>query len=287
MPSPWPDLSVNYAHAWTEISKGIDSGGGYYYVTYYIQDSWQDADTIINELLGYASRVGQQSYQRSPHQYPLDPSGRSLCYEATCEGVGNAVPNADGYPVYSNGYFIHAKYRVPPIPMYPQNDPENLTGIDPATPLLFASQDVDFETDFILLEKSQYVFASDSKKCSVPVKIEVGVSVMDVTFYRVPWLPMSLFRTLRGQVNNAPFLGSATGCVLFKGARTHRDRLTDGTYVKQVQLILHDRTKPWNQVYRPDTLAWDTIQDSGGVKPYTAGNLSSLLVLGQAYAVGG
>jgi hypothetical protein len=285
MPSPWPDLTVNYAHAWTEIRKGIDSNGPFYKVQYYIDQPWSVADTVVNELLGYARKSGQSIYQQCPHQYPLDPSGRSLCCQADVVGVGAPNLNSDGYPSYQSGFFVDAIYKVPGIPMYAAQDPENLMGIDPSTPLLFATQDVDFSTDVIILDNTAYTYASDSKVSKTPVKKEVGITVLDMTFYRVPYMPTPLFRSLRNRVNSSSFMGAPAGSVLFKGARTHKEINGDGSYVQSVQLIFHERDQLWNKVFRPDTLAWDTLQDGGGAGPYTSGNLSQLLALGQSYAV--
>jgi hypothetical protein len=285
MPSPWPDLTDPYAHAWTEIHKGIDTQGPYYKVTYYFEESWATADQMVNELLGFATKSGQSIFWQGPHQYPLDPTGRSLCYQADVVGVGAPQLNSDGYPMYSNGFFIDALYRVPPVPMYPQQDPENLIGIDPATPLLWASQELDFDNDFIILEKSSYKFASDGTTSTVPVRVELGITTMVITFHRVPYMPTSLIRSMRGQVNNAVFMGAAAGNVLFKGCRTKMDWNTDGSYTKSIQCIFQERTQAWNKVFRPDTLTWDTLQDGSGNGPYVAGNLSNLLVQAQAYAV--
>ena len=230
MPSPWPDLTVNYAHSWTEIRKGIDSQGPYYKVVYYIQQPWSTGDLVVNELLGYASKTGGSIYWQGPHQYPLDPTGRSLCCEASVIGVGAPDLNSDGYPAYDNGFFVEALYRVPTIPMYAANDPENLMGIDPATPLLWASQDMDFSTDYILLDRSAYTFASDSKKSNVPVRIKSNIIIFDITFHRVPYMPTSLVTSAGGCVNSTTFMSGGVGKILFKGgARIAISTLTDHT----------------------------------------------------------
>lgn len=291
MPSPWPDLTVPYAHAWTEIHKGIDTTGPYYKVMYYIEESWATADQVVNELLGFSAKQGGSIYFQGPHQYPLDPTGRSLCFQADVVGAGNMIANSDGYPQYDGGFFVEALYRVPPIPMYAVNDPDNLMGIDPGTPLLWCSQDVDFIDNYILLENSQYIYSSDSAPSNVPVRIPDPTSVLELTFHRVPYNPYAvapLIRSLRGQTNNATFLGAAQGTVLFKGARTHRESFSGGSYVLTVQLIFHEKNQDWNKIFRPDTCKWDLLvaPGGGGVLPYTQGTLSNLLKLGQTYTAG-
>jgi hypothetical protein len=286
MPSPWPDLTVQYAHCWTEVRKGIDMQGPYYKVQYYIEQPWSVGDQVVNELLGYASKTGGSIYFQGPHQYPLDPTGRSLCCQAEVVGVGPPLLNSDGYPGYGTGFFVDAMYRVPPIPMYAANDPDNAMGIDPATPLLWASQDLDFSTDYILLDRSQYKYVSDSTVSNVPVRIKSNIIVWNITFHRCPYMPIQLLTAAGGCVNSSTFMGAPAGQVLFKGPRTHRDINPDGSYIQSVQLVFHFRNKSWNKVFRQDTLLWDGLVDGSGNGPYTTYNLGNLLALGQSYTSG-
>lgn len=286
MPSPWPDLTVNYAHCWTEIRKGIDAQGPYYQVQYYIEQPWSVGDQVVNELLGYASKKGGSIYFQGPHQYPLDPTGRSLCCQAEVVGVGNMIPNNDGYPEYDTGFFVDATYRVPPIPMYAANDPDNLMGIDQATPLLWASQDLDFSTDIINLDRSQYKWASDGTVTNTPVRIKSNIIIMSITFHRVPYMPTALLMAAGGCVNSSTFMSAPAGQVLFTGPRTHRDINPDGSYVQSVQLNFKYRNKSWNKDFRPDTLLWDGLVDGSGNGPFATYNLNNLLALGQSYTAG-
>ena len=132
----------------------------------------------------------------------------------------------------------------------------------------------------IILPNTSFTFASDNSPAGVPVKIQVGVTVMQITFYKIPYMPTYLFRQLRGMTNQAPFLGAPTGCVLFKGARTNMTWNANAAAGRTIQLIFHERTQPWNQVFRRDKMAWDTLQDSNGNNLYTQGDLSQLVRFG-------
>ena len=46
-----PDLSIHYAHCWDTMSKGSDSQGPFYAVTYRFAN-WSDSDTVVNQLRG-------------------------------------------------------------------------------------------------------------------------------------------------------------------------------------------------------------------------------------------
>jgi hypothetical protein len=98
-----------------------------------------------------------------------------------------------------------------------------------------------------------------------------------MTFHQVPYLPIVLIRQKRMQVNNAPFLGAPTGCILFIGGRTTRDINKDGTLAQKVQYQFKDRDIPWNQFLRSDKKAWAEIQDSASNTMFATTDLSPLL----------
>ena len=194
-----------------------------------IQQPWSTGDLVVNELLGYASKTGGSIYWQGPHQYPLDPTGRSLCCEASVIGVGRGSEQRR-VPGLRQRFFRRGALSRADDPMYAANDPENLMGIDPATPLLWASQDMDFLTDYILLDRSAYTFASDSKKSNVPVRIKSNIIIFDITFHRVPYMPTSLVTSAGGCVNSTTFMSGGVGKIPFKGAaRIAISTLTDHT----------------------------------------------------------
>jgi len=271
-------LPYNFAHCWDEMYKGCDEQGPYYEVKY-VFDNWADSDAVVNALKGVTVRTGGVTTRNPPHQHPLSPN--LYCMSARVEGIGRPVRNPQGYPGYDGGFFVRATYRAPLIEgvINPADDPFGAQQIDPATPLLWCTQELDFDTETIIVPNTQFKWASDMTASTVPLKVTVGLSTLRLTYHRVPFTPTAQMRAYRGRVNNAAFLGGAVGCVLFKGGQTRREYATDGTVTRQVTLVFLERDRPWTQTLRRDTatLTWDSIVDSTGAKAYQSANLSNLL----------
>ena len=108
------------------------------------------------------------------------------------------------------------------------------------------------------------------------------MTILTLTFHKVPYLPMTQVRNLRGRVNSATFLGSAPGLVLFKGADTSRVYNTDGSICQEVKMTFHERdgNYPWNSAPSKDQqYTWSPVVDVNGNKPFLLGDLNALVQL--------
>lgn len=275
-------LSLPYSHNWDSFSKGFDNQGAYYDCTFNFvgPTNWALSDTIANQMMGLPTRVGGKTiFQNGPLQHPLSPG--LYCHDVRIEGIGDAVLNSNGYPSYSNGFLAHATFRswAPEGPFQASDDPNNLQTIDGQTSILWCTQELDFETDVITLSNTNYYFTSGLQKVGGPVKIEIGLTVMKLTFHRLPYLPGNAIRSLRGQINATPFLSATRGTVRFRGGRTIRDYNVDGSCAQKVELIFVERDHDWNYTIRPNGLVWDEISDLAGNLPFTYGELNNLIQL--------
>jgi hypothetical protein len=260
--------------------KGIDDQGPFYKVSYYFTD-WADSDMVANQLRGYSSRVGSTTIRSSPHQHPLSPN--LVCMSVDIEGCGQPSLNSSGLPYYSAGFFAHCTYRVWTAGPIPDNDPNYNNQIDPTTPVLWATQELDFGTEEYVHEKNQYTWSTgdalNGKMSGIPIRVSIGIVTMTITYHQLPYLPMTTVRNLRNRINNATFLGAAQYTVRFMGARTVRDFNTDGTVCQKVQLTFKEREADWNKFLRKDKLQFDYIVDSSSNKVFTAADLSPLVSL--------
>jgi len=259
--------------------KGVDDQGPYYEVRY-LFDHWADSDAVVNLLLGLASRSGGTTTRTGPHQHPLSPN--LYCRSARVEGVGGPLLNANGFPSYDSGFFVRATYRawIPEGLIDPAMDPFGFQQIDPTTPLLWCTQELDWDTDWVSVPNHAYKWISDASPAPIPVKVPSGITTMRITFHRFPFLPMGPMRTYRNKVNTTTFLGAAPKTVLCKGANVRREYLADGTVAQTVGLIFLERDQKWVNYFRPDTMKWDTVYfpaPGGSVFLYQDTDLNPLL----------
>lgn len=259
------NLPIQYAHTTEFFSKGHDQEGPFYAVKYYISD-WSQSDAFVNALRGIVQMTGGTGgtvTRTAPHQHPLSPN--LYCMSAVAEGVGTPILNASGLPNYSQGAIITAEYR-PMVPYGFVNDGQN---IDPSTPLVWCTQEIEFGTEMLVIPNSNMLFSGTIRRANYPFKVNVNVTHLSLTFHKLPYIPMGQVRACRGRVNLTTFLGASAGCVLFKGAKTVRDFNTDGTVVQKVMLMFAERdsTQPWNYLLDPYDMTWRQVLSSVGSNP--------------------
>jgi len=272
-------LTFNYAHSWTDISKGADQNGAFYEVTYVIMGDWQkDGDTAVNELVGFTSGPPGAASYIPAHQYPLSPN--LLCVSAVVvDGFGAPNLNAQGYPSYTNGGFlVKARYQAMPWSPYGAADPSNLQGIDPATLIPYCTQNLDFECSTQGVPGlAGWKWNLTGAPVTTPMQLRSWSTVMDLTFHTVPYLNSPLIRSLRGSINEDVFLGGSQYCVLFRGARTKLTLQAGGNYAREIQLVFVENNNSWNQVINPATGKLDTLLSPTSTGLYPTADLTPLL----------
>jgi hypothetical protein len=270
-------LPIQYSHLLEGFTKGIDQGGPFYRVIYKILN-WQDTDLFCNALMGYARATGSPGNftvtRGVPHQHPLSPN--LFCVSATViQGLGSPILSPTGYPNYDGGAFIQAEYRTPPFNFGPAGNGYDLNNqIDPGTPIAWCTQELDHGTETMTVDQVD--------KSKPPAKINVPLTILKLTFHKLPYMPVTVVRAARGCVNSTTFLGSAAGLVVFKGATTHREFNTDGSVVQEVAMSFYERPAafPWNSGPSPaNPYTWIAVTDSNGNKPYLSYDLNLLLQL--------
>lgn len=271
-------MSTSLPYSYTTLidgfSKGVDQSGPFYRVVYKL-NNWSDSDGFCNALLGFghASGPGGTTVTKgSPHQYPL--STNLFCQSAVVvEGLGNPILSAAGTPNYDGGALVQAEYRPAKFDFGPLDYNNTNNQIDPGTPLTYCTQELDFNTETLLIEGHM---AGD-----VPAKIQVPTTVLNLTFHELPYLPVTAMRNLRGRVNSTAFLGAATGLVLFRGGSTQRKFNADGSVVQEVKLCFEERDShyPWNSgPTKGAPYTWVPVVDTNGNKPYKTADLNPLVI---------
>lgn len=271
-------LPVNYTHIYPEFYKGVDEQGPYFNVEY-LFDNWADSDNVMYSLLGKTTYIAGSVVKGGPHQHPLNPNLYCRAAEVV-EGYGQPILNTNGLPNYTGGFKVRATYRMGTLDgqINPSDDPNNFNQIDPTTPLLWCTQEIDHETEVITVPNHSYKW-STGLIANIPIKVEIGLTIMKLTFHQLPYMPMGVARNLRGRINSKTFLGASKGTVRFRGATTIRDFSSDGTVVQKVAMTFVERDYDWNYYLRPDSFTWDTINDGAGNHPFMYADLTPLIKL--------
>lgn len=277
---PTSSYPIDVAHGVDYFAKGIDAQGPYFRVEYLI-NSYAQSSIFVDFLLGLVNATGTTYGRRAPHRHPLAPN--LYCQSAeVVEGFGGPLLNASGLPQYAGAAKIRAEYRPWAGGCLEMTPNELNQQIDPATPILWCTQEIEGSVETYTLPKTSLKFISDNSPTDMPFRLNVSVMHMNLTFHQVPYLPATvLANAMAAPVNNATFLGVATGLVLYKGFKTSREYQSDGTVAQKVMLSFARRPTgmKWNHLPRPDTLVWaGVVAQSGGGVPYNESDLGALLV---------
>lgn len=143
-----------------------------------------------------------------------------------------------------------------------------------------------FEIDFagageiLLAPETTYTF-SDGTPTNTPVAINLQGAEINVTRYRMPFLPDQYMIACAGMLNNAPFqIGNniyAEGTLLFApgNSSTRSDPLGNLTYNAQYKFLY--RYPGWNYSLHPNgTSGWEIVTDGNGNPPYQYANFNIL-----------
>jgi hypothetical protein len=261
------------------FSKGIDGQSPFYRCIFMI-DNWADTDSFCNALMGFGTSTGPISgitvTRGVPHAFPTSPN--LYCVSATVvQGLGDLIRNVDSLPGYDGGALIAAEYRPPPWNFSGGDNPNH--NFDAATPIAWATQELDFSSQSFTLPNSKLKFTATNDPTDVYVKFEIPITIMTLTYQKMPYLPMGVIGNLSGRVNNATFLGKPAETVLFKGAKTGREFNTDGTVVQRVSLTFEARHAdfPWNSLPSGDDVTFRPVTDKNGAKMYKTADFSPLV----------
>lgn len=250
-----------------EMSEGQQEGcndqGPWAIKTFFME--WSNRRQFSLDMKGFSGTSGPSSpwNRPQPFGYPDPVSGVTLyAKDILIDPLGDIILGSD--PIE----WTHAKatvtfgllsYTVD----FSVNDPLFLNSLstDPTEneSLQYATQELDFGSNLVPIPPSCVSFLTGGAKYNVHVYKRETIIDMVVTWNRYPLLPMDLIATYANKVNNATFLGRATGTVMLDGAKTVREQEPDGTITQKVQMHFKWREEDWNKEPREDTGAYDLI----------------------------
>jgi hypothetical protein len=261
------------------FSKGVDQGGPFYRCLFMIED-WDSSDAFCNSLMGFGTSTGPITgitvTRGVPYAFPTSPN--LFCVSATVvQGLGKLTTNAESLPGYDAGALIAVEFRPPPWNFSGADNPNH--NFDPATPIAWASQELSFSSQSFTLPNSKLKFTATNDPTDVYVKFEIPITIMTLTYHKLPYLPMGVVSNLSGRVNSGTFLGKPAETVLFKGCTSSREFNTDGTVVQRITLTFESRhaDHPWNSLPSGDDPTFRPVSGLGGVKMYKTADLSPLV----------
>lgn len=283
-----------------EGSPSIRFDDGRFAATRRLLVAWSDWLDLALELYGSYRQVGGGFSYTPPATFPGVPG--AIVTRLTVEGFPPDRPlspqGGGGVGEQMNAYakaLVTAGYTIP-FDLVAASARGDLPAVPQGTYLSYAA---DLGGEHLSLPGRGWIWHVDGEPVDddVPLGMMVPIEEVRLTWRRVPLPPWDAIRDLRGKLNAGPFLGHATGTVLFVGARTARDfQLVDGglwrlDYHFQVREVESTATpnlkRGWNYFYRTETSPlepdehWLEIRAADvPTPPYAAGDFGGLFQFG-------
>lgn len=234
-----------------------------------IMCAWADRLTLAVYLAGGTTVVGGITQYSRPQPYP-DAHQWSV-WDIQIEGTDGDT----GRTVDANGALAY-KYAV----LTTIYKPLEFNGDSIET----GAEELDFGTDAQTTGQADQIFKWSDNSAPVKVLAQPVKKFTIIHFTKVirsvPTLPITAISALLDCVNNATFMGAATGKMLFRGPRSCRRFTTGGVANWDITYSFSLRSQDWRKVYRGPNetggAGWTTVLYSNGDPIYGAGDFTTL-----------
>ncbi len=225
---------------------------------------WGDRYTVAQALLGLSAttHIGELTLN-TPKQYP--ERATMYAHDIGIQGVGFPQEGTNGVMAFYRA-IISVNYQCLPWSFEGIDLGLYYNNIDPATPLIYCRQTMDYSTCWITIPHKGLKFAGGAflhRDWKMPLcQIE-----MNLTFIRVPYLPGQVaFQVAKAPLNSTTFLGAPPGYVIFNGWRNEQTRDTAGNFTQDINMSFSFRSVPWDQDWNPlgAPAAFQQVQDGAG-----------------------
>lgn len=227
--------------------------------------NWADRFTIINALWG---NTGSAGIFTAPEAYPDAPD---TLYVDSVDVEG--VDGPDGRSIGPNALVAYDKARLRVRYGTYDLNPTQQTG----------ELQVDYASEIIKCAASTPTFKYTSDGVQLPPEdsppIVLGTANLRIVRYGLAVIPTAaIFAAGQAPLNVSSIFGASAKTVRFDGAKAFRRLIPGGGLNWDLSLSFSWRSKPWDQVLRPSTGAWDTIATiTGSNPPLGTSDLNALL----------
>lgn len=258
--------------------------------------AWSDWPAFARELIGSYQVVSDSLVFTAPLEFPGFPN--LVVSELEIEPFDPANPDGTGVSTLRSApnKYSSGGARVTAIYTTAFDVKNNARVQLPSVPDgTYLTYQADLGAEYVTTPARIWQWKDAPGNSQVPADVNPGLlipqSAFQLVWHRVALPPWDKIRELRGKVNDAAFVGSPAGTVLFLGARITRKFhfIQDGGFW-EVELSFQENTKElstgdkvgWNHLYKETKVGsehWVQIEDEDGNAPYQSGDLSLLFQL--------
>lgn len=224
--------------------------------------NWTDRYTVARGLMGLtsASVVGGTVTVSYPSQYPQI----STIYAHSISFEPKGPPLQSTPQLTWSKCVVWAEYARLPFFANVFNQ------IDPSRPLVYAEQRIGVSVEWLTIPKQFALFKTSLARTGQDVGIRLALVEMEIRFPQLPYMPSDTAINSAGLINDAPYLGVATGHLIFNGVTTQTTTLYDGSYSQEGVYSFTARSQRWDYAFDGYFNRWDQVVWKDGSTPFIA-----------------
>ena len=239
---------------------------------------WTDRETFINQALGLTTGSSGWPTPQIPWDCPFQPNSGLLAASFSCtpHTVKDSISPTDNTVA---GHFTFAHVQISfERPRYDYDNPTKENQIDPANPILFCEQSIEYAYRSLVIEgyQLQYVGAPSEIVPVGPFFTASVQSVIVLNFPFVPYIPWNYLDPYIGRTNDRTLFGKPAGTICLKGASMRQETMSDGTNKTSCVLNLEYSDTGWNTQLATDGNIYDVVVKGTGNKPFPEANLAAI-----------
>lgn len=221
---------------------------------------WADRYRVVIGLVGLSNpvNVGGVITINAPLQYP--EISTIYCHSVRIEPKGPPI-RGPAQLAFSH-CIVWAEYRAMPWSWAGVDYQQ----IDPATPLLYAKQNLSMTIQFYEIPGRALYYKTGKVPTGQSRSFPCPIINMRITLIRVPYFPAqgAIQAATQGPLNQGIFLGCPDGTVMFNGLENDQTWDSEGNFNQDLTYSFSYRpVAPWDYGFNPTSRIWDQVVDSG------------------------
>lgn len=254
-----------------EIGTGISSRKGYLC-------DWNSRFAVAQGLLGFTSAAGKNgpvtvtTGMRHPEL--------AYCFVRAVEFEPKGKPTRGAYQTAWDKCIVWASFGPA------RNLQWGAVGFGDGTHgFIYAEQKIATSCEWVTIPGRRLKFYTSNETIKTETGFRIGIAEIEITLHDLPYFPDYTVFNMTGQVNNAPFLGVATGKLVFNGVTTQESASSTGVYTLEATYSFTARTQRWDYGFDGLTNTWDLMVSVGGThtSPITLADFSVIFPAGYYY----
>lgn len=253
-----------------EIGVGVNSRKGFLC-------NWTDRFTVAQGLLGFTSATGKNGAVTV--QVGAKHPELQYCFVRSVSFEGKGRPQQGAFQMSFDKCIVWAEFGPA------RNVQWGQVGFGDGTHgFIYAEQKIATSCEWVTIPGRRSKFKTTGFTIPTEQGFRIGIAEIEITLHDLPYFPDYTVFNMTGKINNAAFLGVATGQLIFNGVTTNETMSSTGVYTLEASYAFTGRTQRWDYGFDGLNNRWDQIVMMDASTPIiSSADFSTIFPAGYAF----